>query len=712
MRKRRAWYSALLTAALLGGTMPAEETLAADAFRVYVDSAALQTAAPFVAGGELMLPLRPLLQRLGLTGAWNDEGTRFTVGAGARTVVYVPGDKAVVVNSVPHLRERAPERRGGSLYVPAASLRADLGLAVRWNAATGAVVVESPLDLYLASLAAEAEAGALTYRGASKGGRPEGTGVWKKDGFVVYEGEFRSGAPHGAGKLYRSGELLYEGAFAQGRAEGAGTIYASPDRYYIGALVRSLPEGQGTSFADGRPVYEGDWKAGFMDGAGKQYDASGALAYEGEMHQGARNGFGIEYVDGSPVYAGDWTAGEKTGQGKAFDAAGETVYSGGWKAGARHGDGYLYSKRTITWYETDGTAIIGESEREATVGRPVTYANGKLVAERDALVYTGLDGERGEALLEEAGSGGADASSEDHLNGLAEIRRSVGNRATEAGVVFESELLYVGMVREGAMHGYGRQYEGGELAYAGEFESGVRHGQGRAYVDGLVAYDGAWAKGAKAGPGRSYVYEEAGQGADEPGTAAIEAGTFRGGKLVSVTARYTYYGQFANGAMHGQGVLLERLAGGKLEKRYEGDFGDGAFEGSGRLYAGTKIVYEGEFEDGLRSGEGTQYDALSSVIVYAGQFANDKYHGTGKLYYGFNRVKYEGQFKDGLMHGAGRLYRDVANAANVGTGLLYEGTFRSGKKHGYGKEYNGYGYLLYEGEFVDDKRKTEGANQT
>ncbi|HZG87167.1 stalk domain-containing protein [Paenibacillus sp.] len=710
MKRRQAWVSALLTAALLGGTTSAPEALAEDAFRVYVDSAALQTAAPYVAGGELMLPLRPLLQRLGLTGTWNEEGTRFTVDAGARAIAYAPGEATVVVNSVPHWRGAAPELRGGSLYVPVASLRADVGLAVRWSAATGAVVVESPLDLYLASLAAEA--GTLAYRGAAKGGKPDGTGVWKKDGFIVYEGEFRGGAPHGAGKLYRGGELLYEGAFKQGRAEGVGTIYASPDRYYIGSLVRSVPEGQGTLFANGRPLYEGDWKAGFMDGAGKQYDASGALVYEGEMHQGARNGFGVEYVDGLPAYAGDWAFGEKTGRGKAFATGGEVAYSGGWKAGARHGDGYLYSRRTITWYETDGRAIVSEAERESTVARPVTYADGKLVAEAAALVYTSLDGERGQALLEEAGLSAAVASSEDHLNGLAEIRRSAGNRATETGVVFASELLYVGMVRDGAMHGYGRLYEGGELAYAGEFENGIRHGQGREYAGGLVVYDGGWADGAKEGRGRSYAYEEAAQGADEPGTAAIEAGVYRGGKLVSVAAGYTYYGEFANGAMNGQGVLLERLADGKLEKRYEGGFEGGSYEGTGRLYAGKKLVYEGEFEDGLRSGAGRQYDALTSAIVYEGEFANDMFHGTGTLYYGVNRVKYEGQFKNGFMHGSGRLYRDVTHTANAGTGLLYEGTFRSGKKHGYGKEYNGYGSLLYEGEFVDDKRKTEGANQT
>ncbi|HZG56369.1 stalk domain-containing protein [Paenibacillus sp.] len=704
MRNSKMLQAAVIASLLASaaGASPAAD--AAEPYRLYVNETSVP-AAPYRQDGELMLPLRPLMDALGFAGAWSEDGTRFTVQAGPRTVIYEPGSRSVVANSAAYVRGTAAAVRDGKLYVPAESVRADLRLELRWSAATGAVVVESPPELYIASLAAASDK--LAYAGETRGGVPHGQGVWKRNGVVVYEGAFASGTMHGQGKLYRNGALLYEGAFAHGRAEGIGTLYESSGRHYVGSFARSLPNGQGSWYVGDRLAYAGEWKDGVMEGAGRLYDEEGQLVYDGELRRGLRVGFGVAYEDGRPVYAGDWIADRRSGHGKAFDAEGGTAYIGGWKDGEKHGSGFAYESETITLYESDGRTILGERRVDATLATPVVHTAGKLASKGDPLLYFGLDAEERAALLDEADVPET-AAGEDPLNGFAEIRTYAGKRATEAGVVYESERLYIGQVKDGVLHGYGRQYDDGRLAYAGDFANGLRDGEGKSYADGMVTYDGQWRNGVRHGYGRTFVYDEANPNVAALGIAKIEESTFRDGTPVALVRKLEYYGDIANGTLNGRGSLFARNAAGRLEKWYEGGFLDGKYSGAGTLYSGKAVVYEGDFADGLRSGTGTEYSVTNastgaSVVLYRGPFRNDAYHGEGALYYPSGYVRYRGRFENGLMHGVGRLFYDWRNAGVGTTGTWYEGTFKRGAKHGYGKLYDTSGRLVYEGEFVNDE---------
>ena len=84
--------------------------------------------------------------------------------------------------------------------------------------------------------------------------------------------------------------------------------------------------------------------------------------------------------------------------------------------------------------------------------------------------------------------------------------------------------------------------------------------------------------------------------------------------------------------------------------------------------------------------------------VFSGRYIIYESKNKGKEYIGFDDILiYEGEFKNGERNGKGREYDDRGN-------LLYEGEFKNGKRNGKGKAFR-CGYLLFEGEFLDDDLK-------
>ena len=61
-------------------------------------------------------------------------------------------------------------------------------------------------------------------------------------------------------------------------------------------------------------------------------------------------------------------------------------------------------------------------------------------------------------------------------------------------------------------------------------------------------------------------------------------------------------------------------------------------------------------------------------------------------------MKYEGQYENGKKNGEGILYYRLSGYIN------YIGDFKDGKKEGHGKEFDNLGNLIFEGQYINDKR--------
>ena len=142
--------------------------------------------------------------------------------------------------------------------------------------------------------------------------------------------------------------------------------------------------------------------------------------------------------------------------------------------------------------------------------------------------------------------------------------------------------------------------------------------------------------------------------------------------------------------------------------------------GAGKEYIlGTnKLIFEGEYINKKRSGYGKEYDKFG-YIKYEGKFLNGKRNGAGKEYYN-DDVIFEGEFLEGKKNGKGVEYYDNYQ-------IKYEGEYKNGKKwdgigysdsgkemyilkngSGYVKEYNDFGTLIFEGEYLNSKENGKG----
>lgn len=143
--------------------------------------------------------------------------------------------------------------------------------------------------------------------------------------------------------------------------------------------------------------------------------------------------------------------------------------------------------------------------------------------------------------------------------------------------------------------------------------------------------------------------------------------------------------------LNGFGILEVRTDVGS--DRYEGDFNDGSFHGSGRfeqMISNTgRSYYDGQWNMGSRNGRGTFWNGISNL--YIGQWRDDLRHGQGSYFFGLtdwapnrhteswlreNVENYTGEFVDDLYQGNGT-YRWP-------DGQRYVGTFFANEKHGAG----------------------------
>lgn len=172
---------------------------------------------------------------------------------------------------------------------------------------------------------------------------------------------------------------------------------------------------------------------------------------------------------------------------------------------------------------------------------------------------------------------------------------------------------------------------------------------------------------------------------------------FSGAKFVSGTATI----EFENGS------------------RYEGEFRDGRFDGTGKLTTKEGYVYDGAWQKGERHGFGIA--TIPSGASYSGDWKCDAMHGIGKMVFN-SQSFYEGDWENGTYHGKGKFSFDdgtyYEGEWNHGvltgegkmtyvTGSIYEGEWRNWTFHGMGTLIFSDG-AVYEGNWVNGERHGYG----
>ncbi|KAG2453584.1 hypothetical protein HYH02_001802 [Chlamydomonas schloesseri] len=219
-----------------------------------------------------------------------------------------------------------------------------------------------------------------------------------------------------------------------------------------------------------------------------------------------------------------------------------------------------------------------------------------------------------------------------------------------------------GRWRHGLRHGQGAYEAADGFAYLGTFVEDVAEGFGWARLANGGEYEGEWRAGRRHGWGL-YVHRSAAAAAAAAAAAvqAAAAGSGPGSGVGNSSGRGADSTPGAAGAAAG-GVMV-----------YEGQWEDDRMHGLGRLLQAGE-VFEGRYCRGRRV-EGT-WVAADGRTTYTGGFEGGERHGQGQLVEEGVR-RYRGQWVRGVQEGAGQCqYAD---------GSSYSGAWRAGAWHGLGE---------------------------
>lgn len=228
--------------------------------------------------------------------------------------------------------------------------------------------------------------------------------------------------------------------------------------------------------------------------------------------------------------------------------------------------------------------------------------------------------------------------------------------------------LYLGQWKEDKMAGSGCYYYGSGSNYFGEFVHGRTHGSGRqVWPDGSV-YTGDFMEGRRTGHGLLVLPS---------------------GKDGHSLGRYE--GQWMDGHFNGTGVYESPVVG-----LYEGEFLDGAFHGDGKLRMPDGHTYQGAFTRGRRDGTGV-YE-WPNGDRYTGPFRGNRPDGEGSFESHVRSLEFMGHWENGVPQGQGVLV--LGNIHNGETS--YSGQFDNGEREGQGAVEWPSG-TSYAGRFLRDK---------
>jgi len=158
----------------------------------------------------------------------------------------------------------------------------------------------------------------------------------------------------------------------------------------------------------------------------------------------------------------------------------------------------------------------------------------------------------------------------------------------------------------------------------------------------------------------------------------------------------SYEGEFKDGAANGTGVFSD-----KGGIRMTGEWKD--YRPHGHLVwkcIPFNMAYDGEWREGKHHGYGTFTQGGICQSIYEGEWKNDHKHGYGFMTYDFGKKTYEGEWKDGLRDGHGFMKYDDDDE----DGTWYDGEWCEDQWHGHGQHYDDILDQLYVGEFSHGQR--------
>ena len=232
-------------------------------------------------------------------------------------------------------------------------------------------------------------------------------------------------------------------------------------------------------------------------------------------------------------------------------------------------------------------------------------------------------------------------------------------------------------------NGIGKVYSAlsDSLIYEGGYSNGKRNGKGKVFgYKGILVFEGEYLNGKRNGKGKEY-YDN---------NQILFEGEYKNGLRWNGKG-YDNKNNIAYELNNGNGKVKEYDNGGKLI--FEGEYLNGLMHGFGKTYFLDELRYEGEFLKGKKNGIGKEYNGDNKGLIFEGEFKNGlKWNGKG--YDGLNNIVYE------LKNGKGYVKYYLWNGK-----LFYECEYINGLRNGKGKEYNYFGNLTFDGEYMEGRIK-------
>ena len=295
-------------------------------------------------------------------------------------------------------------------------------------------------------------------------------------------------------------------------------------------------------------------------------------------------------------------------------------------------------------------------------------------------------------------------------------------------------------------NGYKKEEYNNSIKFKGEYLNGKRNGKGKEYRKEKLIFEGEYLKGKR---WKGKAYNQQGKLLSE-----FENGNGYGIEYITeeyITKKYlnsffiswdflvVYDGTFLNGERY-DGIIEEYYKGELffIGKLFNGEIngevkeyninGDLIFEGeylNGKRWNGKGYKKEGEIEYEIKNGNGyvKEYN-IHGDLIFEGEYLNgERYNGKECQYERIVKnfdlrfdIKLEKKSEAEYLNG--KIWNEVCKKGSlIENGkryfkefdkygkLIFEGEYLNGERNGKGKEYNYEGFIIYEGEYLNGKRK-------
>jgi hypothetical protein len=184
------------------------------------------------------------------------------------------------------------------------------------------------------------------------------------DGTTVQSGCIKGDCKTGEGTYAYPDGSKYEGQFKAGKIDGFGTWYFTNGDKYVGSFANSFPHGKGTLYKSGGSRQTGEWRQGEFYGS--SLIESGKV---GCVEGNCKDGEGVFVFDGGTAkYTGSFKNSKPNGTGACVFSNGDR-FRGSWVDGQFDGKGTLFL--------SNGTEISGFWAEGEYAGKQNTTASTK-----------------------------------------------------------------------------------------------------------------------------------------------------------------------------------------------------------------------------------------------------------------------------------------------------------------------------------------------